>query len=143
MNHPRDRGGHTMRGVTLRTYNDYAKRNDLPFAHGADLKDKVSPEIARAIAREYYDGSVAKEMESKGYPLAGIVLADIAFNAGPGNASKALRQLGDYSGLTDREIALKLSQAELARKRTLGNWDAFGRGWTNRHKSLEELIRGL
>lgn len=140
VNHPKDPGGATNRGVIQRTYDGFRSRKGLPRQSVRHITNEEVWEIYRA---QYWNAIYGDELP------AGLDYAmyDFAVNSGPGRAAKflqrrlgvtadgqigqqtlgALRMVNDIEGLIhglcyDRWNWMK----------RLRTFKTFGRGWTRR-----------
>ena len=151
--HPRDPGGATMKGVTLRTYAAFLGR--MPTR---DELRAIPDEHLHAIYRKgYWDACRCDDLP------AGVDIAvfDFAVNGGPGRSAKLLQRctgawadgqigpntLGMVSAFTEENGADALVEA-LSRERQayyegLSTFDAFGRGWTRRVSETREMALAL
>lgn len=134
VNHPKDPGGATMKGVTQGTYNAWRKQQGLP---SRPVKQIEQSEIEAIYRNGYWDVVKGDELPS-GLDLA---VFDYAVNSGPGRAIRHLQavlgvpQTGSMNQAT-LEAAKKNSGAwaQLCDKRLgflkrLGTWTTFGKGW--------------
>ena len=119
VNHPRDPGGATNKGVTLNTY-----RRFKPNATVKDLKN-ISDSELKKIYRTYWDAVDADNLPDN---IRGSVF-DMAVNAGPKRAKRLLNQVGTDASARD------YADARLGYYRKLNHFDTFGKGWTNRANS--------
>lgn len=139
VNHPRDPGGATDRGITQATYDAWNR------AHGRPLKPVrgISKEEAREILSMQYFDTVKFDQLPAGVDYA---VADYGVNSGPGRAAKVLQRV---LGVDDDGVIGVMTLAALAQRnptdvikaicdermrflRGLDTWDDFGRGWTVR-----------
>ncbi|MEC5291578.1 MULTISPECIES: glycoside hydrolase family 108 protein [unclassified Aurantimonas] len=125
VNHPRDPGGHTNKGVTLATLRRYK-----PGASVADLK-AIDRKTIERIYRDGYWDKVRGDILGRGVDLATF---DYGVNSGPGTAWKKL--MGVVGG-SDVETVKKLCAARLRSYRSFRTWATFGRGWTRRVTAIE------
>lgn len=158
VNHPKDPGGHTMKGVTLATYKAYRKRKGLAKPTVADLKKITDAEVEEIFRTQYWNQVRGDELP------AGIDYAagDFAFNSGGGQAVKELQRvclaLGDDPDGIDGKVGnatmaslvdVLTSRGEdavinayqdrrLAFMKSLSNWSSFKNGWTRRVKEVRE-----
>lgn len=137
VNHPKDPGGHTNKGVTLLTFQRYK-----PGATVADLK-KISDEMVYRIYRDGYWNKVKGDQLPSGVDYA---VFDFAVNSGPDRAAKYLqaavgvKQDGIVGPDTLNAVAkhdpVKLVNTicdnRLAFLKRLATWDTFGKGWSSR-----------
>jgi lysozyme family protein len=136
-NHPKDPGGATMKGVTLKTFQRYK-----PGATVADLK-AISPDMLARIYRDGYWNAVKGDDLPAGVDYA---VFDFAVNSGPGRAAKYLQaasgvaQDGQIGPATLAAVAKQnpvalinsICDARLAFLRRLETWPTFGKGWSSR-----------
>jgi lysozyme family protein len=141
VNHPKDPGGATNKGITLATFRRYVK----PSGTVADLKALTEAQAIVVYKRQYWDRVMGDDLPS-GVDYA---VADFAVNSGP---SRAVRELQRVIGVTqDGVIGPKTLAAVLPLKpATVINalcdrrlqfmrairggrlWQTFGRGWQRR-----------
>ena len=137
VNHPRDPGGATNRGITKRTLEEW-------LGHSVTVADVqgLPKATARAIYKERYWKLVRGDELPAGLDL---VAMDGAVNSGPSRGVRWLQkavgveqdgQLGPVTlaavqkadkGAIDRAIA-----ARMAFLRGLKTWGTFGKGWSRR-----------
>jgi len=144
VDHPKDPGGRTNKSITLRVYNAWPAKSNLP-AHDVCLID--DREVAVIYRFQYWD-SVQVDVLPEGV---GCVVFDGAVNSGPKQAIKWLqRALGSlYTGNVDGVMgALTLQAAGAVNNidaligriierreaflKALKTWSRFGRGWARR-----------
>ncbi|WP_095203856.1 glycoside hydrolase family 108 protein [Mesorhizobium carmichaelinearum] len=139
---PADPGGATMKGVTLANFRRYVKAD----ASEADLKTIGDDQVATVYRRFYWDAVLGAELPD------GVDYAvfDFAVNSGPGRAAKYLQasvgvpQDGRIGPATLAAAKAKpagvvideLCDARLAFLRRLPTWATFGRGWSDRVRSV-------
>lgn len=142
VDHPRDPGGATNKGITLATFRRYR-----PDATVADLK-AISDDDIESI---YWDGYW---LPVRGADLSfGVDLAvfDFGVNSGP---SRAVRHLQAVAGVAQDGVigpqtlnallsmrgdvvVQKICARRLSFVRGLRTWDVFGRGWSRRIADIE------
>lgn len=127
VNHPKDPGGHTNKGVTLATL-----RRFQPGATVADLK-AISRDMLLRIYRAGYWDEVNADGLAAGVDLAAF---DYAVNSGPAAARKSLLAV---IGGPHHETVQKLCRRRLSIYRTFRHWKTFGKGWTRRIVACEAL----
>jgi lysozyme family protein len=136
--HPLDKGGATMKGVTLTTFRRYLN----PKGTKADLRKITDDQIAEVYRRHYWYAVNADKLPD------GVDYAvfDIAVNSGPSRAAKLLqaavkvRQDGKIGpqtiDATRRMMAATVINEVCDRRmdflRKLKTWPTFGKGWTRR-----------
>lgn len=138
VNHPRDPGGPTMRGVAWNYNADYLKAT-FGFKGPEDIKKLTKEQALRLYYEKYWLPSGA----------AGITDADLAYihfdmavNCGVGAARQTLSKLSlnpknyDGTGGKNRTVFLQLFLEYLAHRLSFythcKNRDAFLEGWVNR-----------
>ncbi len=122
--HPEDKGGPTMKGVTLATFRDY-----FPGATVYQLRNITSDQLQK-IYRRFWDGVSGDALQS------GVDLAtfDYGVNSGPGVAHAALLKA---IGGTNVQTVQRLCARRLSSYRTFRNWRTFGKGWAARVARIE------
>jgi lysozyme family protein len=139
---PADPGGATMKGVTLANFRRYVKAD----ATKADLRGIRDPQVAVIYRRFYWDAVLGAELPD------GVDYAvfDFAVNSGSGRAAKYLQaavgvaQDGRIGPATLAAVKAKpagviidaLCDARLAFLKRLPTWVTFGRGWSDRVRSV-------
>jgi len=140
VNHPRDPGGATNKGITWRTYAAWRRSRNL---EPQSVKLITDEEVAAIYKQQYWDAVRADDLP------AGLDYAvfDFAVNSGPARATKFLQRIlgvqadGNIGVLTLRaanshrnvEIVIKqLCDNRLAWLRKLSHFNTFGKGWTRR-----------
>lgn len=145
VNHPRDPGGATDRGITQRTYDAW---NDL---HGRERKPVrgISKAEADEIIASQYLAPVRFDDLPSGLDYA---VADYAVNSGPDRAARELQRLvgvevdgvigahtlAAVSRHDPAQLVMRLCAARMAFLRRLSTWDEFGTGWTVRVMGRED-----
>lgn len=165
-NHPKDRGGPTMRGVTWQAFNAHASKLGLAkinytqtTASKTQVKSYMQAVITKDVALQiykwgYWDNTNCEKFDNAGYPKTALALFDISINSGPGRINQRLREAlggvgGDLliaarnSGMSDLELANKVLDAQHRFRQGLSSWSSFGKGWTNRWKKLKEAVKFL
>ena len=139
VNHPKDPGGATNRGVTQRVYDAFRRNNGLPLR---SVKSLTESELQAIYRLQYWDAVKGDELP------AGVDFAvfDFAVNSGPARAIKYLQMVlgvdadGNIGQVTIRAAAEAFPRAtinslcdkRLAFLKNLETWGTFGRGWTSR-----------
>lgn len=138
VNHPKDPGGATMKGVTLDTFRRH-------FGTGKtvnDLRNITQEQLARVYRTGYWDKCKCDQLP------AGVDYAvfDVAVNSGPGRAAKFLQSAVGAAqdgaigpGTLDKvgaqeppSIINSICDQRLAFLRGLNTFSTFGVGWTRR-----------
>lgn len=149
VNHPKDPGGATNKGVTIATFRRYVKADGTV----ADLKAISDEQVATVYYRHYWSAVNAQALPS------GVDYAvfDFAVNSGPSRAVKFLQKVLGVTqdgrvgpktieaakGLSANWIVEQLCDARLAWLKTLKTWPAFGKGWTNRVRDVRDDARKM
>lgn len=140
VNHPKDPGGPTNKGITQRVYDAYRQRKGQ---EPRTVKLIEQAEVEAIYKAGYWDKVRGDAMP----PGVGYVLFDFAVNSGPARAIKTLQAslgvtadgaLGDMTmdaldahGDHDALIA-DICARRLAFMRRLSTWSTFGKGWSRR-----------
>ena len=141
VNHPKDPGGATNKGVTQSVYDDFRTRHGQPKQSVLHISQD---EIGQIYKRQYWDA-----VNGDGLP-SGVDYAtfDLAVNSGVGRAARFLQSvLGvpqdgvigakTIAAITDAEqTASDLCAKRMAFLQTLGTFSTFGKGWTARVKAV-------
>ncbi|HEY7823767.1 MAG TPA: glycosyl hydrolase 108 family protein [Acidimicrobiia bacterium] len=142
VNHPRDPGGATNRGVTQAVYDGYRRRMGRPKQ---TVRNITTAEVFDIYRTQYWDKVWADQMP------AGLDYAvyDFAVNSGPSRAVKFLQEIlgveadGAMGNITMGAIAalpreqvddviVQLCTNRWNWMKRLRTWDVFGTGWTRR-----------
>jgi lysozyme family protein len=139
---PRDPGGATMKGVTLANFRHYVQAN----ATKDDLRHITDAQLATVYRKFYWDAVNASALPD------GVDYAvfDFAVNSGPGRAAKYLQMVvgaaqdGQIGPATLQAIKARpataiinsLCDLRLAFLKRLPTWDTFGKGWSDRVRSV-------
>lgn len=142
VNHPKDPGGATNRGVIQRTYDGYRKRMGKPQQ---SVKKITMAEVMDIYKSQYWDAVKGDELP------AGLDYAvyDFGVNSGPTRAVKFLQQLlgvtqdgqmgnqtlgalADISPEDMRDLIENYCEKRWNWMKTLGTFKTFGKGWTRR-----------
>lgn len=148
VNHPRDPGGATDRGITQRTYDAW---NDLRGVERKPVRGISKAEADQIIASQYLAPVRFDDLPS-GLDYA---VADYAVNSGPNRAARELQRLVgvDADGVIGAhtlaavnqhdpaQLVMRLCAARMAFLRSLSTWDAFGAGWTVRVVGREDGVQ--
>lgn len=144
VNHPRDPGGATNKGVTLATFRRYVK----PKGTVTDLKALTNEQAGVVYRRQYWDAVLGAELPS------GVDYAvfDFAVNSGPSRAAKYLQRavgakadgrigpatLAAVRNVPADDLINRLCDSRLAFLKRLRTWPTFGRGWSNRIRGVRK-----
>lgn len=138
VNHPRDPGGATNKGVTLANFRRYVD----PHGTVDDLK-RITDEQLEDVYRDHYWNAVRGDELPSGVDYA---VFDYGVNSGP---SRAIRYLQMSVGVTDDgalgpitlaavrklkpdAVINELCDRRMNFLRALDTWDTFGKGWSSR-----------
>lgn len=146
VNHPKDPGGPTNKGVTQRVYDAYRQsREQSPRS----VKSITSAEVAEIYRARYWNVAHCDQLPSG----VNYAVFDGAINSGPGQSVKwlqrALAAMDLYSGLIDGQagqstlaavrlcddndaLIAAMEDRRLAFMKQLKGWATFGRGWSSR-----------
>jgi len=139
VNHPRDPGGATNKGVTQSTYDAYRARLAKPQQ---DVRGITDFEVRTIYKQQYWDTVQADYLP---HGLAYCVF-DAAVNSGPGQAAKWLQRAvgAGVDGVVGNETITAARRADvrntinaycdmrLAFMRRLKHWPTFKNGWSRR-----------
>jgi lysozyme family protein len=145
VNHPKDPGGPTNKGVTQRVYDAYRKAIDAP---PRSVKDISQGEIG-SIYREQYWLPIRGDDLPSGVDY---TVFDYAVNSGTVKAAKALqRALGvkvdGHIGMLTLDALRRADRGALVRSICRGrldflyhlaSWTTFGRGWSRRVDAVKQ-----
>jgi lysozyme family protein len=145
VDHPRDPGGATNMGITLRTLRDWRGDDSLTADAVRDLTEAEAREIYLA---RYWNPVRGDELP----PGIDLAVFDWAVHGGVGRAARDLqtvlgvtvdgaigRQTIEAAKRADaHEVIRALCERRLTHLRSRPHWDAFGRGWTRRVREIEE-----
>lgn len=157
VNHPKDPGGATNKGVTQGTYDSHRRRKGLPKRSVRQITEAEVQEIYRT---QYWDKVAGDELP------AGVDYAvfDFAVNSGPSRAVKVLQRIvgaavdgiiGDETisktcaaAAADEEaLIVEYCNRRLAFMKSLRTWSTFGKGWSRRvmgaHHGFQETDEGV
>jgi lysozyme family protein len=126
VNHPKDPGGATNKGVTQKTYDNSRRKWGYPTRSVRFITDA---EIGVIYRIQYWDAVKGDELPS------GVDYAvfDFAVNSGP---ARALKYLAKSKGATHHNTINNLMDIRLEFLRNLSTWPTFGKGWSARVKGV-------
>lgn len=143
VNHPKDPGGATNKGLTLASMRAYVK----PNATIADLKKITDEQVSAVYYKQYWAPIMGPDLPS------GVDYAvfDLAVNSGVARAARMLQKvlgvtqdgkigpqtLAAAEKADDRETIKQLCAARLAFLRSLKTWPTFGKGWQRRVEDVQ------
>lgn len=123
--HPKDPGGATMKGVTLKTFRSY-----FPGATKTQLRNITEAQLQRIYRDGYWDKVNGDTL----HPGVDLATFDYGVNSGPGAARKSLLAV---VGGSDVQTVKRLCARRLSIYRGFRHWSTFGKGWTRRITQIE------
>ena len=127
VNDPRDLGGATNMGITIGTLSAWRQAHGMPVATVDDVRNLTRSE-ADAIYREWY-WEPSGAAQAKDYATA-LLLMDSGVLHGVGAPQAWVKEYGfDPFAIAARRLRVYTGKDAV-------QWDAFGRGWTNRVADL-------
>lgn len=150
VNHPKDPGGATNRGVTQRVYDAYRDRSG---ASRRSVRAITADEVADIYKRQYWDAIRGDDLPS-GLDYA---VFDYAVNSGPRRAAQDLqRELGvNVDGVIGNVSLAEVGKKDVyelidglcARRmrflKGLTHWGTFKNGWTRRVTDVAEIAMAM
>jgi lysozyme family protein len=154
VNHPKDPGGATNKGVTQRVYDGWRTKKGQPKRSVREITDTEVSSIYRA---QYWDLVNGDDLP------AGVdyVVFDGAVNSGVGQSVKWLqRSLPEYRGPIDGDIGAgtmgaiavesdaaalvdRICDRRMAFLKALKTWGTFGRGWSRRVEGVRKAGKAM
>ena len=146
VDHPKDPGGPTNKGVTQAVYDSWRKSQNLPTQSVRNINDS---EVAAIYKNLYWDAISGDNLP------AGVDFAvfDYAVNSGVSRAAKTLQavvgvtqdgQIGPQTiQATKAYVALAVTNKRLAFMQSLSIWSTFGKGWSARIADVKAQIASL
>lgn len=139
VDHPKDPGGATNRGVTQATYDAWRRSQSLP---GRSVRNITEAEVA-AIYRKAYWLAASCDLLPPGVDY---ITFDLAVNSGIGRAAKMLQEvvgvpadgkigpktLAAVRALPRAEVVLRMRNRREKFYRSLKIFPTFGKGWLRR-----------
>lgn len=139
VNHPKDPGGATNKGVTQRTYDDWRARKGQPQQSVRNISDA---EVSAIYRNDYWDAVKGDQLPSG---LAYCVF-DFAVNSGVNRSSRFLQTalgvpsdgkvgpqtIAAANSADSAKIINTICDNRLAFLQSLDTWGTFGKGWTSR-----------
>lgn len=150
VNHPRDPGGATNKGVTQRVYDDFRQRKGLPPRSVRSLEQS---EVEAIYRKQYWDTVKGDELP-KGVDYC---VFDFAVNSGTHRASRYLqRAVGAAEDGQIGPVTLKavnamepgclidgICNARMTFLKGLSTFDVFGKGWTRRVEDVRKHAKAM
>ena len=146
VDHPKDPGGPTNKGVTQAVYDSWRKSQNLPTQTVRNISD---PEVAAIYKNLYWDRISGDNLPS------GVDFAvfDYAVNSGVSKASKTLQAVVGVTQdgvigpatieATKTYVAMAVTNKRLAFMQSLSIWSTFGKGWSARIADVKAQIIAL
>lgn len=150
VNHPKDPGGATNKGITQNTFNAFRARMGKPYA---DVRHITDDEVAYIYKIQYWNVVKGDELPD------GVDYAvfDFAVNSGPARAVKFVQRIvgteadGVLGQITmaaienynPESLVTQLCDNRLAWLKRLRHWPTFGRGWERRVREVKRAALTL
>ena len=153
VNHPKDPGGETNKGITKRVYENWCIEQDL---FQKEMKDLQISDVAPIYKNNYWDRVKAAALPHG----VDLCVFDFSVNAGTGRGAKylqtivgavsdgaigpnTLRQVDEWVAMRGEEdLVVAYSDARRRYYRKLKTFDTFGKGWLRRVDETEgEALR--
>ncbi len=146
VNHPKDPGGETNKGVTKAVYDEWRRANGLKVQSVKKISDA---EIEAIYRKGYWDVCRCDELPSG----VDYCVFDFAVNSGTARAAKFLqmtvgakpdgvigpdtvKRTGDIPA---RAVITEMCERRMTFLRGLGTWGTFGKGWSSRVTGVKAL----
>jgi lysozyme family protein len=146
VDHPKDPGGPTNKGVTQAVYDSWRKSQNLPIQSVRAIADS---EVA-AIYKNLYWDRVSGDNLPDGVDFA---VFDYAVNSGVSRAAKTLQAVVGVTQdgvigpatiqATKTYVAMSVTNRRLAFMQSLSIWSTFGKGWSARIADVKAQIIAL
>lgn len=145
VDHPRDPGGATNKGITIATFRRYINPNGTK----QDLRKLTTAQAVVVYKRQYWDAVMGDDLPS-GVDYA---VADFAVNSGPSRAAKYLQRvvgakqdgrigpetLSRVMVMDRAKVINQLCDDRLAFMKRLKIWPTFKNGWSRRVSEVRAL----
>ena len=143
VNHPKDPGGETNKGITKRVYENWCIEQDLLQK---EMKDLRISDVAPIYRQNYWDRLKADALPHG----VDLCVFDMGVNAGTGRGARflqkcvgavsdgaigpnTLRQVNEYIEVNGLQATIQTYQTNRQRYyEKLKTFETFGRGWTRR-----------
>lgn len=150
VNHPRDPGGATNKGVTQAVYDDYRLRCGL----GKQSVRHIAEDEVKAIYRHQYWDMVKGDQLPAGVDYC---VFDFAVNSGVHRASRYLQRaagvaedgvldpvtMGAVEAMGADCLADALCNARMSFLKGLSTFRVFGKGWSRRVEDVRIIAKGM
>ena len=143
VDHPKDPGGPTNKGVTQAVYDNWRKSQNLSIQSVRAIADS---EVA-AIYKNLYWDRVSGDLLPSGVDFA---VFDFAVNSGVSRAAKTLQAVVGVTQdgvigpatiqATKTYVAMSITNRRLAFMQSLSIWSTFGKGWSARIADVKAQI---
>ena len=146
VDHPKDPGGPTNKGVTQAVYDNWRKSQNLSIQSVRAIADS---EVAAIYKNLYWDRISGDNLPS------GVDFAvfDFAVNSGVSRAAKTLQAVVGVTQdgvigpatieATKTYVAMTVTNKRLAFMQSLSIWSTFGKGWAARIADVKKQIIAL
>jgi len=146
VDHPKDPGGPTNKGITQAVYDAWQKSQNLPTQSVRNISDAT---VAAIYKQQYWD-----RINGDNLP-AGVDFAvfDYAVNSGVSRAAKTLQAVVGVTQdgvigpatiqATKTYVAMTVTNKRLAFMQSLSIWSTFGKGWSARIADVKAQIIAL
>lgn len=145
VDHPKDPGGATNKGITQKTYDSWRDRKGQPRQ---SVRSITSDEVAAIYRRDYWDAIKGDDLP------AGIdyCVFDFAVNSGIDRASRYLQSavgspsdgkigpatIAAAKSRDAKAVIETICDNRMAFLRGLNHWPTFGKGWTSRVNDVRD-----
>jgi lysozyme family protein len=146
VDHPKDPGGPTNKGITQAVYDSWQKSQNLPTQSVRNISDAT---VAAIYKQQYWDRISGDDLP------AGVDFAvfDYAVNSGVSRAAKTLQAVVGVAQdgvigpatiqATKTYVAMTVTNKRLAFMQSLSIWSTFGKGWAARIADVKAQIIAL
>jgi len=146
VDHPKDPGGPTNKGITQAVYDAWQKSQNLPTQSVRNISDAT---VAAIYKQQYWDRICGDDLP------AGVDFAvfDYAVNSGVSRAAKTLQAVVGVTQdgvigpatiqATKTYVAMTVTNKRLAFMQSLSIWSTFGKGWAARIADVKAQIIAL
>lgn len=150
VNHPRDPGGATNKGVTQRVYDDWRVNRGLP---PRSVKFLQQAELEAIYKRQYWDAVKGDDLPTG----VDYCVFDLAVNSGVNRAARFLQRsagvledgkigpvtLAAVKALSPSLLVDMICDERMCFLKSLGTFDTFGKGWTRRVSDVRDHAKAL
>ena len=146
VDHPKDPGGPTNKGVTQAVYDNWRKSQNFSIQSVRAIADS---EVA-AIYKNLYWDRISGDLLPSGVDFA---VFDFAVNSGVSRAAKTLQSVVGVTQdgvigpatiqATKTYVAMTVTNKRLAFMQSLSIWSTFGKGWSARIADVKAQIIAL